>query len=225
VRWIGDPRPDLAALYSEWDDDGHRGPKFFQGFELWADTLGQDRAIMVQYDGGQVGGVFTRVNHNGNLQIAYSFPVPFIAHQVRIVPDGPLRYIGPWRIKWIWEPTADLAKYWHTQYTSHGMRGYHSHRDCFIALQSTSEVKLIVTQDDGQIYTYLIPSTGGFIKKPYEVLQPMKAKLSQYTLLACRPFRVWQKDCEMRVKEWGTDQPYQIMRVHGDLHFERGARI
>src|SRR6266568_1678031 len=225
VRWIGDARPDLAALYSEWTDDGVQAAKFFQGFVLWADTLGQDRTLTVQYDGGQVGGVFTKVNHAGNLQLAYSFPVPFVAHQVRIIPDGPLRYIGPWRIKWIWEPHPDLAKYWITQTTSHGFRGYHSHRDCFVTLQSYSDVKLIVTQDDGRVYTYLIPSTGGEIRKPYEVLQPMKAKLSQYTLLACKPFRVFQKDCAMAVKEWGTSEGCQIVRVHGDLHFKRGARI
>jgi hypothetical protein len=225
VRWIGEPKPDLAALYSDWTDDGYIGAKFFQGFVLQADTQGQDRTLIVQYDGGQVGGTFTHINHSREMEIAYSFPQPFIAHQVRTIPDQALRYLGPFKIRWIWEPAPDLAKNWITQTTSHGLRGYHHHRDCLIALQSWDNVLLIVKQDDGNSYQYLIPSTGGNIRKPYEVLQPMKAKLSEYWLISCTPFRLFQRDCEVRIKGWGEKNEFRITKPFGDVHFERGARI
>lgn len=230
TRWIGDPRPDLSPLYTDYTDDGYESSKFFQGFTLWADTrdsadVPQDITMTIEYDGGQTGGVFTKVNHNGNLQIEYSFPTPFIAHQVRAIPSGPLRYNGPWKIRWIWEPAPDLAKNWITQTTSHGLRGFHHHRDCYIALQSFAAVLLRVKLDDGTQYDYIISSTNGDIKKPYEVLQHMKGKLSQYSLISCKPFRVFQKDCEMRVKEWGTNGEYLVTRPFGGPHFQKGAII
>lgn len=225
TRWIGDPRPDLAPLYTDWTDDGYESSKFFQGFTLWADTQGADIEIRVEYDGGQLAQVFTKVNHNGDMQFEYSFNEPFVAHQVRIIPSGALRYQGPWKIRWIWEPAPDLAKHWHTQTTSHGLRGFHHHRDCYTALQSFANVLLRVTLDDGNVFNYIIPSTGGAIRKPYEVLEPMKAKLSQYSLISCKPFRLFKKDCEMRVKEWGATGEFISERPYGGQHFADGAKI
>ena len=225
VRWIADPRPDLAALYSDWTDDGYQSSKFMQGFSLSADTQGADITFTVEYDGGQVGGVFTKVNHNGWMEIEYSFPTPFIAHLVRTIPSGDLRYLGPWKIRWIWEPAPDLAKNWITQTTSHDLRGYHHHRDTYIALQSYADVLLKLVMDDGSVFNYIIPSTGGNVRKPYQILAPAKGKLSQYNLISCKPFRLFKKDCEVRVKEWGSTGEYLIARPFGGDHFRDGAAI
>jgi len=229
VRMIGEPRPDLAALTTAWDDDGYNGAKWYQGFHLWCDTLGEDRTLTVEYDSGLVGGVFTKVNHDGELQVAYSFPEPFIAHQVRVIPDGPLRYSEVWKVRWIWEPVPELARNWITEYTAHQLPGWHSHRSCYTALISTADVLLTVKYDNGlgsiQSQSYIIPSTNGEWRKPYEVLAPMKSKWTQYRWVSCRPFRLFQKDCEMHVKQWGGNTPWLTAHPYGGEHYEFGARI
>jgi hypothetical protein len=223
TRWISDPRPDLAALYSDWTDCGHIGAKFFQGFVLWADTQGNDLQLTIQADGGITAAVFQKINHATDLQIAYSFATPFIAQQVRTIPSIALRYMGPWTIKWIWRPAPELAKHWITQTTSHAGKGYLHHRWTYPCLQSYDTVTYKVTYDDGTIKTYLIPSTAGAVMKPAVPMLPWKGKLTSYSLTSCLPFRLFARDSEVRLKHWGTDGEYIIERPFGGPSFEGGS--
>jgi hypothetical protein len=226
VRWIGYPKPDLAALWTDWTDDGYEGAKFVQGFVLQADTGGLDCDFTVQYDGGQVAQVFQKINHNGEREMAYSFMTPFIAHQLRCIPSIPIRYDQNFKIRWVWEPAPELAKNWITQTTSHGLQGWYHHRDCYIALQSYDYVTLRITDTSGTVNSYVFASTVGTVQKLYEVLRPQKAKLVSYSLTSCVPFRLFQKDCEVRVAQWsrGTSE-YMVTKPFGGPHYERGAFI
>jgi hypothetical protein len=222
-RWIADPRPDLAPLYSDWSDDGFQGAKFFQGFILHADTQGTDIQLTVQYDGGLTGGVFTRVNHATDMQIAYSFTTPFIAHMVRTIPNLALRYNGPWHIRWIWRPAPELAKNWISQFSSHNFKGYFHARWSYPALQSFDTVRYVLTFDDGSTQTYLIPSTAGEVRKPPVPHMPHKQKLVRYALTSCLPFRLFIRDSEVRLKEWSSDGMYAVERPFGGMSFEGGT--
>jgi hypothetical protein len=222
-RWISDDRPDLAALYSDWTDCGYVGAKYFEGFILWADTQGNDLSLRIEYDGGLVGGIFTRINHATDLQVAYSFGTPFIAQQVRTIPDIAIRYIGPWSIKWIWRPAPELAKNWKTQTTAHGLKGYFHNRWVYPALQSYDVVRLDTAFDDGTTQQYLIPSTAGEVRKPPVPLVPHKQKLISYSFTSCLPFRLFRGDSEVRLKEWGSDGQYTVERPFGGPHFEGGT--
>lgn len=234
IKWKWNLKPELITWETDWLDDGYVAAKFFQGFVLQGDTAGQNVTLTVQYklDDGTIttGGVFILVNHDGEQEIAYSFGLnngngPFIAHQVRILTTGNIRMLEPFRIRWVWEPAPELAKNWITQGTSHGFHGYWSHRDTYIALQSYDFVRLIVTLEDQTQITYIIPSTGGLYNKVYEILQTMKCKLASYALISCKPFRLFQKDSEMRVGQFARDGLWTVTRPFGGPHFERGAQI
>jgi hypothetical protein len=225
VRWIGYPKPDLATLCSNWDDCGYQGAKFFQGFVLHADTGGIDTVLSIERDGGVPVTAFTRVNHNGEQQVAYSLAVPFIAHQVRAYPDVPIRFTNPFKIRWVWEPAPELAKNWITQTTSHGARGWFHHRDAWLAIQSYDNVTLKIKDDSGTVKTYLLPTTNGAVMKLYEVLFSQKSKLAEYALTSCVPFRVFKADCEIRVREWGSGDAYAVVRPFGGKHFADGAAV
>lgn len=225
VRWVGYPKPDDAALWSNWTDDGYEGAKFMQGFILQADSAGQTANLTVQYDGGQTAETFP-VNHPSEMQKAYSFATPFIAHMLRVVPSSNLRMGDPFKIRWIWEPAPELAKFWHTQTTAHGLPGWFHHRDGYIALQSYDFVNLRITDDSGAANNYSLPSTGGNVQKIYLPLRPQKAKLVSYSVTSPTGFRLFQKDCEMRVAAWsrGTAE-YLVTHPFGGPHYERGAFV
>lgn len=219
-------KPELTrARATDWDEDGYEGAKFFQGFILQGNTFGAPATLTVQLDGGGVAQAFANVNHATELELPYTFTVPFIAHQVRVLSDTPIAFMGPFKIRWIWEPAPELAKNWITQPTSHGFRGYLHHRDTYLAIQSTDVVVLKIQPDNIASVNVSFPSTGGLVLKPYSPLPAAKCKLAQYFVTSCTPFRLFVKDSELRVKGWGTDGPYEVKRPFGDLSFERGARI
>lgn len=219
-------KPELTrARATDWDDDGYEGAKFFQGFILQANTFAAPATLTVQYDGGSVAQAFLNVNHATELELPYTFTAPFIAHQVRIISDTPIAMMSPFRIRWVWEPAPELAKNWITQPTSHGFRGYFHHRDTYLAIQSTDVVVLKIQPDGAASFNVSFASTGGLVLKPYSPLPAAKCKLSQYFVTSCTPFRLFVKDSELRVKEWGNSGPFQVMKPFGDLSFEKGARI
>jgi hypothetical protein len=208
---------------TDWSDDGYLGAKFVQGFILQADTLGQDRTVAIESDGGSVQQTFT-VNHDGEYEVPYSFTTPFISHMLRAHPTDD----DYWRIfnfRWIWEPAPELVKYWETQEGKWDFTGFWHHRDAYLGLLSSAAATLTVTVD-GTDYTYTVPSTSGVYSRPYLVLQPMKGKYAKYKISEpTSGLRLFQKDCEIRAKSWGANTPYQILQPFGDLSRERGARI
>lgn len=219
-------KPEFTvARATDWDDDGYEGAKFFQGLIIQFNTAGATVQLTVQSDGGVVQQSFPGLTSSGELEIPLTFNTPFISHQVRIYSNLPLAMMGPFRIRWIWEPAPELAKNWITQPTSFGLRGYFSHRDSYIAIQSTDVVVLSISPDAAPAVSLSFPSTAGNFLKPYTALPPLKCKLGQYSVTSCTPFRLFVKDSEMRVKEWGNPGPYQVVRPFGDISFEKGARI
>lgn len=223
-RFIYDPWPEYSALIPDYTDQGLAGEKFYQGFVLTADTGGNTVNLAVVTDDGVPQDIIP-VTHNGKQERPYSF-VPFIGHQLRIVPDSPIRFFS---VRWVFEPSPELVENWTTQLTSHGMRGFFHERDCYIALQSTADVTLTMTFDLGNsttgTRTYTIPSTVGVFLKQYLVLAAVKGKLVSYSFTSTAPFRLFLKDCEVRIKPWGADEPYQIMKPFGGDSMAVGAAI
>jgi len=219
------PKPELTALRTtDWDDDGYQGAKFVQGFILRADTLNQTRQIQVLSDGGVLQQTFSML-HPNEQEIAYWFTTPFITHLLRFLPaDAKFwRYFKP---RWIWNPAPELAGVWTTQETTHDLEGYFFHRDFLPALVSTGPVNLRVTVNGnpGSPFNYTIPSTGGLFLKQYMALQAMKAREVQYSLTG-DPFRMFVKDSEVRVKQWGSTGPFLSAKPFGDVSRESGAKI
>jgi hypothetical protein len=221
--WL--PKPEVTAKrVTDWTDDGYAGDKFFQGVILTGDTLGEDRTLQIQKDGAIALASSLTVNHDGEQQKAYSFVTPFVSHMVRLLPTD----ANFWRLtgaRWVWEPMPELTEYWQTQNTNLDMDGFFHHHHAYIALASSAAVTWEI-RVDGVSYTYTIPSTGGVPAKPHIMLQPMKGKIVEYYRLSCPSgFRLFERDCEVWVKQWGAGGQYVKKLTFGDTHRVRGAVI
>jgi hypothetical protein len=222
------PKGDLTGKRAtDWDDAGYFGAKFMQGVLVEADTNGDPRTVRVEYDGGQVGATMTVNGGDQQLQTAHSFSTPFIAHLLRLVPEGDADWIY-YRHRWVWEPSPELAAYWITQPTTHDFPGYGHVERVLIAHMSLVDFDLIVTAD-GKPESYRIASSANAFVKTEILQRPNKGKVYQYALRSVdgsERMRIFLKDIEVRAKPWGHPEPYQILRPFGDLSREfGGARI
>lgn len=220
--WL--PKPEVTAKrVTDWTDDGYAGDKFFQGVILTGDSLGEDRTVIIQKDGA-VTATTLALNHDGEEQKPYSFSAPFISHLVRLLPTD----ANFWRLigaRWVWEPMPELTEYWQTQNTNLDFDGFFHHHHAYIALISSADVTWEI-RVDGVSYTYTIPSTAGVPAKPHVMLQPMKGKIVEYYRLSSpNGFRLFERDCEVWVKQWGAGGPYVKKFPFGDTHRVRGAVI
>ena len=53
----------------------------------------------------------------------------------------------------------------------------------------------------------------------------MKAKVYQYKFTSATGFRLYAKDCEVRVKPWGSADPYTTVKPFGGESRRVGAMI
>lgn len=214
------PKPEaIADRVTDWDDAGIEGAKWIQGFILHADTANVVKGIAVRDADTLVLHPFTpAVLHNGESELAYSFNTPFIAHQVRLEPTDQLA----WRmfgIRWVAEPTPEVAETWQTQATTHGMIGYMHVKQVSITYSSTVPVTLAigVQAGDGTPPALVtLPSTGGLVQKLVQLLTFNKGQLFTYKFSAAAPFQVYQDKCEVLVGSWGRMEGYVNRPLVGD---------
>ena len=218
---------DIEMRATDWEDAGLVGAKFLQGFLLQADTQGVNKTIIVQGDGVDLQTYV--INHNGETILPYVFDPTQIASLLRIISPDEVdwRYFG---VRWIWEPLPELVTYYETQGTTHDLSGYQFLKDGYISLISTADVTLTINVD-GTNFVYTIPSTGGAYLKNYILFgingatgQTLKGKLFSYILESNEPFRLFQKDCEIRTHEWSSGG-YVVRQPFGETSRVYGARI
>lgn len=216
-------KPEYSQLRAtDWDNAGVMGNKWLQGCRITCDTYEQEKTFQVQTDGA-----FTLTTQSvltqGEQTVAFSWP-PGTTHQMRIVGADDL----PWRImaiEWIWEPEPELARVWHTQFTGLDQAGYMHIRDMLVAIRSTSDVLMYVSWDEKAELAYTLPSTGGERQKLYVPMFAEKGKLAHFRFFALDPCSIYWPDCEVRVKSWGKDVPYQTLKPFGDQAHTSGAKI
>lgn len=234
VRWLFDPVPENAALQPQFSDDGDPRPKWLQGFELDADTGGNNVTLTIKGDGDATLEAFT-ANHNGRVIIPYSFTpssgqLP-ITHMMRIVPSADMRI---WKVRWIWTLDAELATSWITPPMTmqlgrylHSPAGFLHLRDGYIAHRSTADITFIINVD-GTDTTLTIPHSSGIFRRTYMVLPALKGKTFQFRLTSSVAFRLYGEDSEVRAKVWGAEayqtyNPFGIERTWE--HSGTGAEI
>ncbi len=222
VSYIYEEYPELSVMATAYSDGGYMGAKFVQG--LRAEAMGTAIAG-IQFDEQQAGPTLS-LAHTGNaLSIKpYSFEHPFIAHTLRVVPETAVR-LG--RMEWVWEPAPEATYFWETQGTTHDLPGFQFIKDGYIALISTNDVLLEITVD-GVTFVFTVPRTGGVYARKYLIFgdsasRVLKGKLFTYRLSSPSPFRLFLKDCEIRVKSWSGD--FIVAHPFGDSHRTSGARI
>lgn len=231
ANWIYEVWPDAVARSSFFSDLGYTGAKFLQGMVMPMETGGQNVTFQVNSECGQsvtMGPVSTPSLCKNEIPFSFgpcnaSPSDPFIAHVVQIVPNDPAR-IWYDNIKWIWEPEPELVSTWVTQPTDHDFPTFHHHRDCFIAYRGGNGTPaLYITTEYGTETYPLDPVTTNQYVRCYRVLKPQKAKWRSYRVEGCGLFRLYIRDCVVRVKEWGSTGPYVSAQPFGDLSRVNGA--
>lgn len=225
TEWIYDKYPEFAALITKWTNAGHPGAKWVQGIRLCADSANVAVSVAVQIDGGS-NPVTISATHSGKQTLPYSWP-GFVAHDLRLVPGGSISIFDEPETQWVWEPMPELAQYWQTQSTTHDLTGWQFIQCGYFAYISSVAVTLTITPDVGTAIVISLPSTSGVYAKTYFRMPPNKFRSCVYYVQAATisGVRVFIKDCEIRVKAWGSDKPFEIKNPFGDLSRSSGATI
>lgn len=190
-KWFADEEPGrLANWNAKWEDGGHLGAKYVQGFILDADTQGATKTVVIEYYpeaqgiAMATGGTFP-VNHTGRGGKAYSFLEPFVAHKFRLRPtDTTQRWL--YGVQWVFEPHPEKVRHWETQGYSHGLASYQHRRDAYIAYEADDIVYWII-EIDGVQKTYQLPATNGTRRKVYVPVLPIKGKIFKDTFTCVQP--------------------------------------
>lgn len=219
-RWIAVPKPELTAQYTDWSDDGYGGAKFMQGLVIHADTGGSPASITVEYDNGASGATFTVPASTGEEGYPFSFAVPFIAHRLRIAPDAPIRIL---QLRWVWEPTPELADRWETQYTTHDLPGFLTIIDGVVAYVSTATVTWTIQFQDGTTVAYNLASSAGAYRRVRQIIGAAKGKAVRYIWTSAAPFQLYKRDCSVRIVGWGGAM--QVVSPFGGPSRADGAAI
>lgn len=122
-------------------------------------------------------------------------------------------------ILWRAEPTQ--LTHWETRENSYGMAGWGHLRDGYIGLRSLSTLTLSFYFDGNAVpgATLTLASTLGQRRKVPFALPANKWKLLKVTLddlgATPLPFRVYEADCEFRLKQWLTPLGYRNLPILG----------
>lgn len=93
-KWDMDPWPEYTALYSSWMNLGTNGAKYIRSLVLPMDTDGSSAVVnIVTSDGATIPLASTTTPSGVKTQVAFAFDPPFVAHELRFVPQNP---VGLW---------------------------------------------------------------------------------------------------------------------------------
>lgn len=137
-----------------------------------------------------------------------------------------------YQIDTLWRPEPAAVVHWETRESSYGIPGYLHIRDAYVCIRSNDTVTLTVTIDNTVQQTYTIPTTGGLRQKVYIPFQANKGRLYHFAFdspnstagqsgednfgdITPAAFRIYEQDCELRVKPFVTSLGYQVIKAWG----------
>ena len=119
----------------------------------------------------------------------------------------------------VWQPSivpTDGEIYdrlqFHALKSSLGMVGYAHAREMNIAHISTADLTLELEFDQWPTITLTIPNSGGIQTKTKVTLPPNKWKLIEVVITSTAPFKIFGADLELKCKQWGSTESYQVLR-------------
>ena len=221
----------VAYRATDWEDLGYKGTKFVQGILIRANTFNQQKSVEVQFDGPNTGpqvAMTLPLLHDGEQAIAYPLSndgwQPFHAELVRLHGADAVEWtLLDWR--WIWEPAPEAATQWETQDTTFDLPGFVTVRDGVMAYAASAPVELVVQHDQAPISYTLPASTGGDYQRVYIPFGPCKGKSVLFQWFSESPFRLYKRDCSVRIQGWGIPGGYQVVNPFGGPHRVDGAGI
>lgn len=215
---------------TDWDDLGYKGSKFVQGIVIRANTFGIDKSITIQYDGPNAApqtALTLTINHDGEQTKAYPLTtdgwVPFVAELVRLKGADPVEWtLLDWRF--VWEPAPESVTQYETQYTTFDYPGFLAVYDGIVAYQSTATVIWAVEYQDGAVESHMLAATGDNYARVRQICNANKGKAVRFRWTSAEPFRLFKRDCSVRVQPWGVGG-YQLQQPFGGPSRVDGAEI
>jgi hypothetical protein len=211
------PQPEgVQNRPTDWTDEGVPGMKFVQGLILEADTFGTPKQFLAQ-DSDTLGmhkPNETPVTFNGQSTLPFTFTPPFLAHSMRLIATDGVQW-RIWAAKWIFQPYPERVVQWETEMVSLGVTGWLHLREMNIPTVSVADLTLTITLDHWPTIVLTIPNTGGLFVKQKVTLPANKSKLVGFQIASSQPFVLFQGDVECKVKQWGSDGPYNVVKPFG----------
>lgn len=218
---------DTTFSGTAYDDDGDIRPKWLQGFLLEADTLGL--AVLMDVIGDNETIIETiSINHPKRMVKDYSLDIPYITHQMKLVPHSGnvniIRMGPPFKLQWRWEPEPPLALVYMTQPTNLDQKDFFHLGDIFIAHRSTQDLILTISLDNvSKVYT--IPHSSGVQVRSRVLPDAVKGLMVQFRISSSAGTRIYVKDCSVDVGQWGREEMYEKKLPFGDVSRQIGATI
>ncbi len=212
------PQPEIStSRVGDWENGGSDGAKWFQGCLIHADTFNQPKTITIEDENGVLHPLQpAQVQHNGEEIKSYSFPVPFISHLVRDVPD-----LVPWKrwsVEYISQPTPEEGTSWITQRTAHQLKGYQTIYRIEAAYEALTPVTLAIIAFDGTSpATITLPANGGIYTKVLITPTFNKGMIFQYSATSTGPFRFFLQDFHIWIGVWGGTELVDFHNLGGAL--------
>jgi hypothetical protein len=210
------PMPEgIYGRASDWDDAGSPGAKFIQGVIVEADSFNvlktffiQDSDTLTLHALNECPAIF-----NKQTEIAFSC-TPFVAHSCRLIASDGVEW-RVWKARLVFQPWPELCKNWQTELTSLGMTGWAHAREMNLAYVSTTPLTLTLTFDFWPTIAIALPSSNNTQTKTKITLPPNKWKLIGFQVAGTASFRLFMGDLELKVKDWGSQGAYQILKPFG----------
>lgn len=210
------PKNDIIEnRSSDIEDNGDAGAKLWQGVIIKADTFGQNKQLHYHNDLG-VRQETIIINHDGERTIAYSFDPPFISHTIRRVADDGIPWI-PMTEVYITDREPESAKTWEGEFNTHDLTGLIMIQRFAIAYRSDANATLKLTFEDGEVQDYIniLPNSNGNYNKEFFFTRPKKWKACKYRIETNGKIRIYRRDCEIWMKSFGSDKPFQRFSAFG----------
>src|SRR5207253_6928307 len=205
--WLDRP---VGTILRATDYDGAGNPicKLVAGIYIEADTFGVTRSAVLRSEGGTIIGTFNSINHSGKSIVWYPVVPRVYAYELSLVGND----ANEWDL-YNFYPDYDnappLTTYLETKQTSHGADGFQLLNDGYLSLLSNATITLQVYVDGSvtpvvAVFVNESSNTGGARKKLYFRWPATKGKLFRYVITSGQPFRLYGRDCEVRIKQWGN---------------------
>lgn len=208
----------------DWLDGGSPLNKFIQGIIV---TSGFATGKTLSLQSGDDMSVHTLwespTNFGPQQTVAFSCE-PFISHNVRIVSTDGNAWTDYGGAQLVYQPWPELCIEWQTELVALDLSGWGHLREMNFVYASSAPVTVNLVFDAYPPQQYIFPANNTASVAPSVVpnknktkqtLQTNKFKLTSFQAISDEPFYLFRDDLEFKIKQWGSSNPYTVIRPYG----------
>jgi hypothetical protein len=241
INWLFEVWPDATARKYPFMNYGDPGAKFIQGIVMPVETGGSPAEIGLFSDDTNQTYTWTKTTQPlVKTGTVFNIEQPFIAHELQwqtfpqeasppgnySIDAGPGARIWPAEAKVVWEPIPELTATWQTQQSSWDFPAWWSLREAYIAYMGGGGVPTLSITTEYSTINYALPAAiNNQYQRAYLVLQPQKSKWKSFRVDCEGGIRLFQKDCVVFAKAWGSSGPYIGLHPFGGQSNTVGAAM